>query len=232
MCMRVCVAVLAALVTVVLNVMPGVAAEAAQARPWHLTSSETWIPSDPSYLAIAALPRETLWTQPAAVQAPAPAQVTGHAAVVRRKEVQCLAVGLYHEARGESELGQIAVAQVILNRVASRKYPDTVCGVVFENQHRRNACQFSFACDGRSDQPRDMPVFERLSALAEAVMCHSDCAPHVNRESPLARLPGGLRRASHYHTTQVSPGWGRRIRKIGRIGAHIFYVSDRVMSSL
>ena len=230
MSLRISVAVVAALVTVVLNMMSGVAAEAAQARPWHLTSSETWTPSDPSQLAIAALPRETLWTQPAAVQAPA--QVTGHAAVVRRKEVQCLAVGLYHEARGESELGQIAVAQVILNRVASRKYPDTVCGVVFENQHRRNACQFSFACDGRSDQPRNMPVFGRLTALAEAVMCHGDCAPHVSRKSPLARLPGSLRRASHYNTDQVSPGWGRRIRKVGQIGAHIFYVSDRVMSSL
>ncbi len=227
---RFSVAALAALVLFVLGVNSGMAADAPRERPWHLTSTETWQPSDPSELAIATLrpvvvPQRTA-SRVAAVHAT-------HSSEQRlREEVQCMAVGLYHEARGESELGQIAVAQVILNRVASTKYPNSVCGVVFENQHRRHACQFSFACDGRSDKPRNMPVFGKLMALAEAVMCHGNCAPHAGRKSPLARLPESLRRASHYHTDQVSPGWGRRIRKVGQIGAHIFYVSDRMMSSL
>src|SRR5690606_9256257 len=64
------------------------------------------------------------------------------------KERWCLATAIYFEARGESYRGQVAVAQVVLNRVKDHRYPDTICGVVFQNQNRRNACQFSFACDG------------------------------------------------------------------------------------
>src|SRR5215475_10421449 len=68
----------------------------------------------------------------------------------RAKSEKCLAEAVYFEARGEAVRGQIAVAQVILNRAFSGKYPDTVCGVVYQNKHRYNACQFSFACDGHA----------------------------------------------------------------------------------
>ena len=65
----------------------------------------------------------------------------------RAKSEKCLAEAIYFEARGEAVRGQIAVAQVVLNRAFSGKYPDTVCGVVYQNKHRHLACQFTFACD-------------------------------------------------------------------------------------
>ncbi|MGI9415449.1 MAG: cell wall hydrolase, partial [Hyphomicrobiales bacterium] len=72
----------------------------------------------------------------------------------------CLAVAIYYEARAESELGQIAVAQVILNRVESRAYPSSICGVVYQNAHMRNRCQFSFTCDGRPDDPQHAKAWQ------------------------------------------------------------------------
>ena len=140
----------------------------------------------------------------------------------------CLAIALYHEARGEDELGQIAVAQVILNRVRSRKYPDTICGVVYQNTHRFNRCQFSFACDGRSDSPMSRQVWRRITDLAKNIMCQSPCHYHARRDPVLSRLDASFERASHYHATRVRPYWSRRLDKSGRIGRHIFYVSKRV----
>ena len=142
----------------------------------------------------------------------------------------CLAIALYHEARGEDELGQIAVAQVILNRVKSRKYPDTVCGVVYQNTHRRNRCQFSFACDGRSDGPRSSGAWHKIVALAKTITCLTPCNYHVRRDPVLARLGKSFSRASHYHATRVRPYWSRILNRSGRIGRHIFYVSKRVWS--
>lgn len=235
-------------------------ADASHGRAWHLQPTETWQPADPSELQFVDVPRElqalsaphgrsvrpmkasvtrhadrafelggaeVLWANPLPVH-------FGQAAVAAgpEEEAHCLAIGLYHEARGESELGQIAVAQVILNRVKSRKYPDSICGVVFENEHRANACQFSFACDGRSDKPEDWASYQAMKKLADDMLCAGSCHRQTDQQPLLARLPAAMRRASHYHTTAVRPGWSSRIRRVGRIGAHIFYVSDRVMSSL
>jgi N-acetylmuramoyl-L-alanine amidase len=235
-------------------------AEAVHTRPWHLQPTETWQPADPSELQFVEMPRahqahfaprgqsvqptkaavvryedrafqlggaEVLWANPLPVH-------FGQAAVAAgpEEEAHCLAIGLYHEARGESELGQIAVAQVILNRVKSRKYPDSICGVVFENEHRSNACQFSFACDGRSDKPEDWASYQAMKKLADDMLCAGSCNHQAGRKPPQERLPAAMRRASLYHTTAVRPGWSSRIRRVGRIGAHIFYISDRVMSSL
>ena len=253
--MRFSVAVLAALVSILLSALSSRAVEAADAahiRPWHLTSSETWIPADPSELAIAALtpvrvsPQRMVasrqrvehmaLTLPGAdilEAAPLPLHLPSiYDAANVEEEAHCLALGLYHEARGETELGQIAVAQVILNRVKSPKYPGSICGVVFENEHRFNACQFSFACDGRSDKPENWPMYQKMKQLADEVLCNPECSYHVHRDPPLARLPSSMRRASHYHTFRVNPGWSRRINRVGQIGAHIFYISERVMSSL
>ena len=148
----------------------------------------------------------------------------------RDQEANCLAVALYHEARGESELGQIAVAQVILNRVKSTKYPDSICGVVYENDHRRNACQFSFACDGITDKPHDSVSFAKMQRLADEVLCNPSCSYHAHRDPPLARLSETMRLASHYHTFRVNPKWSRKIDRVGKVGAHIFYISKRVWS--
>jgi hypothetical protein len=125
-------------------------------------------------------------------------------------EHQCMARAIYFEARGESTLGQLAVANVILNRVATDVYPDTVCGVVFQNQQRRNACQFSFACDGQSDVPRSGRYWDQAIRVATQAMSG-------NRR--ILAVEG----ATHYHADYVQPRWASAMRYIKKIGRHIFY---------
>ena len=158
---------------------------------------------------------------PASVRIARPGRAKARAA---DSETVCLAVALYYEARNQSELGQLAVAQVILNRVAALRHPPSVCGVIYENAHRHNRCQFSFACDGRPEQPRDLRAWQGVLALARAVM-----APANKRgTSPLERLDPATRLATHYHATYVAPRWSRKLARTNRIGDHIFYVSARV----
>jgi len=127
----------------------------------------------------------------------------------KTKEWYCLAEALYFEARGESLKGQIAVAEVILNRVDSRRYPDTICGVVQQGQHRRNACQFSYNCDGRANTIRDRGTFDRLGKIAWSMMSGTP-----------RKLTG---QALYYHNTSVSPRWARVFHRTTQIGSHIFY---------
>jgi len=127
----------------------------------------------------------------------------------RSRELMCLAKAVYFEARGEPETGQLAVAQVVLNRVAHPFYPDTICGVVFQNEDRRNKCQFSFACDGRSDQPRHQAAWAQAIQLAKKAM--------------YGKRIEGVGEATHYHATYVSPGWVGDMVEQRRIGKHIFY---------
>lgn len=125
-------------------------------------------------------------------------------------ERECLATAIYFEARGEPTGGQAAVAQVILNRAQSGDYPNTVCGVVYQGQHRRNACQFSFACDGKPDRIREKKAWAVATRIANEV------ADGVKRVAD-------LRTATHYHATYVSPYWASAMRRLTRIGRHIFY---------
>lgn len=127
----------------------------------------------------------------------------------RTEEWYCLSEALYFEARGESQAGQIAVAEVILNRVDAKIYPNTICGVIRQGQHRRNACQFSYNCDGRSNHIGNKRVFERLGKLAWVMM-----------EGKPRTLTGD---ALYYHNTSVSPRWSRKFVRTARIGDHIFY---------
>lgn len=130
---------------------------------------------------------------------------------------ECLAMALYHEARGEPIEGQVAVGNVILNRVDSSYHPDTVCDVVYKNAHRKNACQFSFACDGLSDRPKEGGAWEKKLAIAEALLsCDDEC-----RESK--RIGGGLESSTHYHATYVSPSWASKLERKGKVGNHVFY---------
>ncbi len=129
-------------------------------------------------------------------------------------EIHCMAQAIYHEARGEPTLGQIAVAGVVMNRVAHKNYPDTVCGVVFQNDHMRNACQFSFACDGKSDKARNLRLWRNSVKLAKAFVKDGKKA-HV------------IRTATHYHADYVSPDWSRKMRKVRKIGRHIFYYPEQ-----
>jgi spore germination cell wall hydrolase CwlJ-like protein len=132
------------------------------------------------------------------------------AKAVTAKDETCLANAIYFEARGESEIGQEAVAQVILNRAASGHFPRSLCGVVYQNQHRRNACQFSFACDGKPDTKGEKSAWKRAKAIARAM---------VTGEKQVARL----QTATHYHAKYVKPRWAGKMQKLSTIGAHIFY---------
>lgn len=121
----------------------------------------------------------------------------------------CLKEAIYHEARGEDIAGQFAVAEVILNRVDSDAYPNTVCGVVHQNAHLRNACQFSYACNGRSRAMRDETARAVAAQIADILL------------SGAARdLTDG---ATHFHSTAVRPAWSRTFERTAQIGAHIFY---------
>lgn len=142
-----------------------------------------------------------------------------------RVEAQCLSLGIYHEARGESIEGQAAVAQVILNRARSKAYPSSICGVIYQNAYKLNRCQFSFTCDRVSDFPRDEKSWRRAIKLSEALLC-ANCS-HAERSVLKSIAP--FHRATHYHATYVRPVWARKLRLVGRIGTHIFFESDRVL---
>ena len=122
-------------------------------------------------------------------------------------EWRCLADVVYHEARGETLAGQIAVAEVVLNRRDRADYPDTVCGVV--HQGNANGCQFSWVCDGRPDGTPAGATFERIGKIARLML---DGAPR--------RLTNG---ATHFHTTAINPNWAGAFQRTAAIGAHLFY---------
>jgi spore germination cell wall hydrolase CwlJ-like protein len=122
---------------------------------------------------------------------------------------QCLAEAVYFEARGETLRGQFAVAEVILNRVESARYPDSVCGVVRQGAERRGACQFSYVCDGRPEVITDQASWDRAGKIARLMLDSAD--------RPLTEG------ATHFHTTAVRPVWSRIYERTARIGAHLFY---------
>ena len=128
----------------------------------------------------------------------------------RTREVRCLAKAIYHEARGESQKGQFAVAQTIMNRVRAKFFPDTICGVIYENAQRKNKCQFSFACDGISDKPKDLKLWDVALDNARQVASGKVWLDEIGY-------------ASHYHATYVRPKWRKYMNRITRIGIHIFY---------
>lgn len=123
--------------------------------------------------------------------------------------LNCLSEALYFEARGETVKGQFAVAEVIMNRVSSQRFPDTVCGVINQGTGRKYACQFTYTCDGRDERIGEPTAFERVRKVARAVL-----------DKRVAPLTSG---ATHYHTTAVRPNWARVYTKTARIGVHIFY---------
>jgi spore germination cell wall hydrolase CwlJ-like protein len=139
-----------------------------------------------------------------------PAERLGLTAATRSKQEKCLAQGIYFESRGEPVRGQIAVAQVILNRAFSGHYPTSVCGVVYQNAHRRLACQFTFACDRHKDVVRDQEAWQRAVAVAQGMLDGKLWLPEVGK-------------ATHYHANYVRPGWARTMQKLHRIGVHTFY---------
>ena len=126
-------------------------------------------------------------------------------------QTTCLAEAVYFEARGENLAGQAAVAEVILNRVASKKFPNTVCKVINQGSSRKFKCQFSYMCDGKSEKIYDRNSYERIVKLSWIMIMGS------------ARvLTNG---ATYYHSSGVSPVWAKSLKKTNVIGRHIFYRS-------
>jgi len=124
-------------------------------------------------------------------------------------DLACLSEALYFEARGESVKGQFAVAEVILNRVDSASFPDTVCGVINQGTGRKYACQFTYTCDGHAEVIRERGAYEQVSKVAGLML---DGAPR--------NLTKG---ATYYHTTAVRPSWSRKFTRTTKIGVHLFY---------
>lgn len=127
-----------------------------------------------------------------------------------RQAVHCLAEAVYYEAGFEAENGQRAVAQVVLNRVRDRNFPDNVCGVVYQGWTRKTGCQFSFVCDGSLVR---RPPHEAQWALAKLV-AEQALSGYVVAE---------VGSATHYHTDYVNPYWRRSLEEVAQVGTHIFY---------
>ena len=128
--------------------------------------------------------------------------------------LMCLAMNIYHEARGEPLVGRIAVAQVVVNRANSVQFPNTICEVVkqgkyYNNQPIKYKCQFSWWCDGKSDKVTDQQEWEKAVNLAQKVL--------------LEDIPDVTENALYYHTIDVSPYWAPHYQKIATIENHIFY---------
>ncbi|WP_170603788.1 cell wall hydrolase [Ruegeria arenilitoris] len=122
---------------------------------------------------------------------------------------RCLAEALYFEARGESIRGQFAVAEVILNRVDSTRFPNSLCGVINQGTGRKYQCQFTYTCDGKKEVFHEKRAYERVAKVARAAI-----------DGVAEEMTSG---ATHYHTKSVRPSWSRVYKETARIGVHIFY---------
>jgi spore germination cell wall hydrolase CwlJ-like protein len=170
-------------------------------------ASTTPAPADATPVEVVALPTVPNMTN-------VPADRPDYAALVDQdqpaRERRCLAEAIYFEARGESAVGQAAVAQVVLNRVSSGLYPSTICGVVYQNRDHYEGCQFSFACEGRSLAITEPDAWHKAVGIASSVM---------SGQTYLAQIGD----ATHYHADYVRPDWSYRLKKMDVIGHHIFY---------
>jgi spore germination cell wall hydrolase CwlJ-like protein len=137
---------------------------------------------------------------------------TVHANKVDQQNVACLALNVYFEARGEPEAGHYAVAEVTMNRVASRRYPNTVCAVVYEKNwdvlRKRHVSAFSWTEFKTRPEPTGAE-WVRSQAVAEEVY-------HGRNEPKLAGV-------THYHADYIQPSWSRNRTPVARIGNHVFY---------
>ena len=186
-----------------------VAASATPAGPASSTTPRPFQPEPPPQLVARApaLP-------PVRVPTPATGPRQNYAGLIASAamagELRCLAQAIYFEARSESEDGRAAVAQVVLNRVQSGLYPNTVCGVVFQNAHRHLACQFTFACEGKSLRITEPQPWQAAVRIARDVYEGKTYLTDVGA-------------STHYHADYVRPYWARRLKKMDTIGRHVFY---------
>lgn len=218
----------AAIVAVALPVVERRAQEQTEQREWRITARafleaydpQDGVSGDPRFAEIAERRTGARGAADARAWAAFQTFTPVHFENAERlaHDAQCLATAVYYESRNESALGQLAVAEVILNRVRHRLYPNNVCDVVYEGTDRatglsiygtRRSCQFSFTCDGSEERaPRGEAWATARQVAAHALMGLSD---PVTAE------------ATHYHANYVSPYWAPRLEQTRTIGAHIFY---------
>ena len=122
---------------------------------------------------------------------------------------KCLSEALYFEARGETVKGQFAVAEVIVNRAKSARFPDTICGVIRQGTGKKYQCQFTYTCDGHKEVIAEPRAYERVAKVARAML-----------DGASGDLTNG---ATYYHTVAVNPRWARKFTQTARIGVHLFY---------
>jgi len=138
------------------------------------------------------------------------------------QEHECLAMNIYYEARGSNLADKAGVADVVLNRVQDTRYPNTICEVVHQGKQKpswkdetkmvmvRNACQFSWYCDGKADDPQDEDLWNEAKLIAYQMLEYG-------------KFRGISEGATHYHATYVNPSWARTLQQVGRLGSHIYY---------
>tara|TARA_B110000503_G_C7130443_1_gene406590 strand:- start:309 stop:842 length:534 start_codon:yes stop_codon:yes gene_type:complete len=143
--------------------------------------------------------------------------------IVLDKNIVCLAKNMYYESRNQGVAGQLAVSAVVLNRVNDNRFPDTICEVVKQGPTRsswkdpkikipvKHRCQFSWYCDGRSDNPKNKELYETYLNLAESILLN---------EVPFLDITDG---ATFYHADYVLPAWAKQKTKTTEIEDHIFY---------
>jgi hypothetical protein len=139
-----------------------------------------------------------------------PAERLGLVGKERARHEKCLADAIYFESRGEPLKGQEAVAQVVMNRVFSGKYPDNVCGVVYQNANRYLACQFTFACEGKKLVIDEPDMWEQAKRIARDTLDGKVWVPEVGK-------------STHYHAYWVRPSWVGEMRRLYKFGVHTFY---------
>jgi len=131
------------------------------------------------------------------------------------KQTECLALNIYYEARSSSLADKVAVADVVLNRVESNKFPNTVCSVVKQGRYYkgtpvRNKCQFSWFCDGKKDTPLDLDAWEEAKLIAFKMYHY-------------LQYRGISEKSTHYHADYVKPFWAKHYQLVGTIGRHKYY---------
>ena len=134
-------------------------------------------------------------------------------ATIDTREKRCLTHALYYEGRNQGAAGQMAIADVIMNRVENRYYPNSVCGVVYQGSSRDTGCQFSFTCDGSLDRPVDVAAMKKSRVIASAVL--------AGLRVPLSN------NALNYHADYMSPYWAPSLHRTARVGDHVFYRPGR-----
>ena len=171
--------------------------------------------SGKSDVARPAVKRMALAPSPAKIEKSFKLKRTEKQAVVAQRRIRlaeenCLARAVYFEARSESELGQLAVARVILNRTKDPDYPKTICGVVYQGSNQRNSCQFSFACDGLPDDVKQPAAWANSKRIAQKAMDGTKSMQIMST-------------ATNYHADYVRPKWAGNMKRLVKIGRHIFY---------